>query len=42
MTNDKNNDKKETQTGYGKDVIYSVLFMVLMIIGMIILAHFRP
>ena len=38
--NNENNEKKET--GYIKDVLNSVLFMILIIIGMIVLAHFRP
>ena len=40
MKDNENNEKKET--GYIKDMLNSVLFMILIIIGMIVLAHFRP
>jgi len=40
MKDNENNEKKGT--GYIKDVLNSVLFMILIIIGMIVLAHFRP
>lgn len=40
MSDDEKSKKKETS--YAKDVLNSVLFMIFIIIGMIILAHFRP
>lgn len=42
MKDNENNNNKEKETGYAKDVLSSVLFMAIVIIIMIIIAHFRP
>ena len=42
MTENKNNNNKDSEAGYGKDALNSVVFMVIIIILMIVIAHFRP